>query len=63
LAEEYRNFLYLDLATAKSGQGKFLAFLPDGAWRDAFFAEYRCESVFGGGGTLSLNFLARSGLP
>ena len=39
LAEEHRHVLDLDLATAKSGQGEFLALLPDAAWRDAFLPE------------------------
>ena len=62
LAEEHRHILDLDLAAAKSGQGKFLALLPDGAGRDALLAELRGQSVLGGGYALALNFLARSGL-
>ena len=41
LAEEHRHFLDLDLAAAKSGHGKFLALLPDGAWRDALLPKLR----------------------
>src|SRR5260370_253683 len=39
LAEEHRNFLDLDFAAAKSGQGEFLALLPDGARRDPLLTE------------------------
>src|SRR5208337_1335650 len=60
LAEEYRDILDLDLAGAKGRQGKLLALLPDGAWRDALLAELGGEPVLGGGYALSLNFLARS---
>src|SRR6202047_1332251 len=63
LAEEHRNFLDLDLAAAKRGQGEFLALLPDRARRDPLLTELRGQTVLGGGYALSLNFLARSGLP
>src|SRR5208337_3610656 len=62
LAEEHGNVLDLDLAAAKSGQGEFLAFLPDAAWRDALLPKLRGQPVFVGSDTLSLHFLARSGL-
>src|SRR6266436_6703360 len=41
LPEEHRNFLDLDLAAAKSGQGEFLALLPDGARRNPLLTELR----------------------
>src|SRR3984893_17272454 len=63
LAEEHRNFLDLDLAAAKRGQGEFLALLPDRARRDPLLTELRGQAVLGRGYALALNFLARSGLP
>jgi hypothetical protein len=55
--------LTLTLPLPKGGHGKFFALFPYVAGRDAFLPELRSQPVLIGGYSLSLNLLARSGLP